>query len=174
MGVMNEPLARDVRSVEASNRPVTAEEIEVVAKSSHGAHTEIELDTELSFIKLHAAIYEDGKPTNRLINVNKPWEVRVYFGITGPLQEMICGKWCVSANFESIGPGEEFRLKHPDFYFDCHQQYWCLRIPGKVDPTACGDPYRVTVTVRAISKCDTPLGIIGFATLPEVLFFEKK
>ncbi len=171
MGVMNELQGQAVIEADAANQPVTKEVVVDLFKKGAGAHTEIDVKTDLSFVKLYAEIYEDGKPTNRIVNVNKPWEVRVYFGIEGPLQEMLCGKWCVDASFESTGPGPEFRIKHPHFYFDCHQNYWCVSLPGKMSPDYCGDPYEVTVSVRAISKCGKPLAIIGFVELPEVLFY---
>ena len=162
-----------VSEVPAAQQEVTAEEFEAFYKAQHGGSTEVEIRTDLSLVRLSAGMYENGKPTNRIININRPWDIRVYFGLTGDLYKLICGKWCVSVNFESIGPGREFRLTHPEFYFDCHHQYWCVRIPGRgVLPTDCTTPYKVVVTVAAKSKCDEPVAILGFVGLPEVQFYD--
>jgi hypothetical protein len=147
-------------------------QFEELCKKPYAGQTEVQIDTGLSFFKLYAGVYENGVPTNRIININKPWEIKVAFGLSGPLKELICGKWCVDVNFESIGPGNEYRLTHPEIDFSCHDDYWCVTIPGAgVVPTDCGTPYKLVATVMYHSMCDKPAGIVGFYELPLIEFY---
>jgi len=134
--------------------------------------SEVEIDTGLNLIRLYSAVFEEGKQTNGIVNVNKPWDVRVSWCLVGPLRELICGKWCVTAHFESIGKGEEFELHYPEFRFDCHNKCFDVRIKGReVHPDNCSNPYKIVVTVAYLSDCDRPAGILGYCELPIVQFY---
>jgi hypothetical protein len=165
MGVMSEP------TLVPETESVSEEQFKALCDGQYKGTTEIEIKTGLNFLKLNAELYENGKPTNGIINANQPWEVRVSFGIDGPLKELICGYWCVEAHFESIGEGPEYHLSVPKFEFDCHRKYWCVKVPGRVDPDKCSSPYKVVVTVAALSKCHKPVAILGFVELPLVQFY---
>lgn len=173
MGVMGELENFTETAAAPEDRQEIAEaQFEQLLKTDFAGKTEVELKTGLNLIRLYAGVYENGRPTNGIINVNKPWDVRVSFGLVGPLREIICGKWCVSVNFESIGPGHEFRVEHPEYDFNCKHYYWSLRFPGpRLDPTKCTTPYKIVVTVAARSHCGKPVGILGHVELPLVQFF---
>jgi len=173
MGVMNEPVAlATTTEVAQSQQSISEERFAECYRAGTPGNTEVELKTGLNLIRLYAGVYENGEPTNGIININKPWDVRVSFGLVGPLREIICGKWCVSANFESIGPGQEARVVHPDFDFSCKHHYFSVRLPGpKLDPTKCTTPYKIAVTVAARSHCGKPVGILGYVELPLVQLY---
>lgn len=173
MGTMNE-LEKVVETTEVAqgHEPITEAHFEELRHADFAGRTEVKLNTGLNLIRLYAGVYENGKPTNGIINVNQPWDVRVSFGLVGPLKEILCGKWCVSVDFESIGPGYEFRTSHPEYDFNCKHCYWSLRLPGpRIDPTKCTTPYKIVVTVAARSHCGKPVGILGFVELPLVQFY---
>jgi hypothetical protein len=173
MGVMDEvaKLAETIETPE-NRQEITEAHFEELLKADYAGKTEVELKTGLNFIRLHAGVYENGRPTNGIINVNQPWDVRVSFGLVGPLREIICGKWCATVDFESIGPGHEFRVSHPEFDFNCKHRYWSLCFPGpKLDPTRCTTPYKMVATVAARSHCGRPVGILGYVELPIVQFY---
>jgi hypothetical protein len=152
--------------------PLTAAQFDELCKKPLACVSEVEIKTGLNFFVISAEVYENGNPTNGIININNPWEIRVAFGLKGPLKELICGKWCVDVNFESFGPGNEYRLTHPEFEFNCQNDYWYVTIPGSdVDPTDCGTPYKLVATVAYHTACDKPAGIIGFCELPLVEFY---
>jgi hypothetical protein len=175
MGVMNEvtELSKVAAVQPQAPQALTAEEFKALCTKGYDGKTEVEIKTGLSFLELYAGIYENGKLTNHIINVNQPWDIRVHFGIAGPLAELICGYWCVKVYFESMGHGREFDLHFPEYEFDCHKKHWCLTIPGTgIRPDYCGEPYKVVVTVQAKSHCYKPVAIVGFVELPLVQFYE--
>jgi len=173
MGVMGEfaDLSETIE-VPQSCKEITEAHFEELLKTDYAGRTEVELKTGLNLIRLYAGVYENGRPTNSIINVNQPWDVRLSFGLVGPLREIICGKWCVSVNFESIGPGSEFRITHPEYDFNCKNYYWSLVLPGpRLDPTRCTSPFKMVATVAARSHCGRPVGILGHVELPLVQFY---
>ena len=151
---------------------ITEAQFTDLCKSPLASVTEVDVKPGLTLFGLYAEVYENGQPTNRIINVNQPWEIRVAFGLKGPLKELICGKWCVDVYFESIGPGREFRLTHPEIDFNCSNGYWYVTIPGPVlETTDCGVPYKLVATVAYHSMCGKPAGIVGFSELPLIEFY---
>src|SRR5262245_45898300 len=171
MGVVTEP----VLAPEAAGKPEVAEKPLVQAptvaetefaelvkvycgeKGTKGI-SEVEIDVGLNLIQLYGGVYEEGRLTNQIINVAKPWEVRLHWRLVGCLRELICGKWCVKVHFESIGTGNEFELGlQPDLHFDCHDKYFNVVIPGReLHPDECSTPYKVVATVIYESLCGKP------------------
>ena len=152
----------ETTEVAQSQEPISEAHFEELRHADFAGRTEVKLNTGLNLIRLYAGVYENGKPTNGIMS----------FGLVGPLKEILCGKWCVSVDFESIGPGYEFRTSHPEYDFNCKHGYWSLRLPGpRIDPTKCTTPYKIVVTVAARSHCGKPVGILGFVELPLVQFY---
>ena len=152
---------------------ITEAEFKELTKSAelYDCSTEAPVPCSLK-LSLYAGIYEEGHPSNRIINVNKPWDTRVWWSLSGSLRESLCGYWCVAAHFESIGVGAEFNLDIPHFKFDCHHYHWSVVIPGKgIKPDDCTSPYEVIATVSYRNLCDKPGPIVGFCRLPPVQFF---
>lgn len=160
-------------TVKVAATEMTKEAVAAFAKEEYVGKTEVKINTGLSFVELYAGMFENGEHTNGIININEPWELKVAFGLCGPLKELICGYWCVTAHFESIGNAPEFDITvEPHIYFDCSKSHWCVRIPGpQLDVAHCGRPYKVGVTVAYKSHCHRPAGIIGYVELPMTEFF---
>ncbi|MFM9886094.1 MAG: hypothetical protein ACKVQT_23965 [Burkholderiales bacterium] len=170
MGVMED---LQVPAVGQSVVAMDKNEFEKFGEQPHCGKAEVEIKTGLTLFALYAGIYENGAPTNGIVNINQPWDVKVGFGLKGPLRELICGKWCITAHFESIGNAPEFDVDvEPHIHFDCHNEYWCVRIPGpRLDTAHCGRPYKIAVTVAYKSMCGKPAGIIGYVELPMTEFY---
>jgi hypothetical protein len=149
-------------------------EFERMSREHYDCHTEAAVPSDLKLI-LYAAIYEGDRPTNRVIDIKKPWEVRIWWCLRGGLRTSLCGYWCPSVHFESIGRAPEFDYMHKHVEFDCNHGCWKVVIPGSelhVDPSACSSPYEVAVTVTYLNKCEKPGPIAGFCVLKPVQFYE--
>ena len=174
MGVMHE-LVEAETAVPTEAPDFTEERFEELAKGYHDCKSEVEVKTGLSLIRLYAGVYEGRNPTNGIINVANPWDVRVSWCLTGPLRELICGTWCVSVHFESIGEGREFTLHYPEFEFNCHHKCYSVRLPGRgIRPDDCSTPYKPVVTVAYKTMCGKPGPIIGFCEFPVIQFYDSK
>jgi hypothetical protein len=171
MGVMNELVVKQMAAftgVDFSKARFDG----LAERGCHNAKTEVEIETGLNLIRLYAGVYEGGVPTNGIINVTKPWDVRLSWCLTGPLKQLVCGTWCVNVHFESIGEGEEFSLKGPEFKFGCEQDCYSVCIPGRsVKPDDCSTPYKVVATVQYKSMCGKPGAILGFVEFPMMQFY---
>ena len=175
MGAMNEAIA--IEKQQAFQKPdfTKARFDELAAKDCYDCKSEVELRTGLNLIRMYAGVYEGPNPTNRIINVANPWDVRVSWCLVGPLKELICGMWCVQVHFESIGEGPEFTLKGPEFEFNCHQDCYSVCIPGRgIDPKDCGSPFKAVVTVTYKSMCGEPGPILGFCEFPIMQFYHSE
>lgn len=174
MGAMNEPVAKPMATsagVDFSKACFDA----VAATDCHDVATEVQVRIGLNFIHLYAGVYEHGQPTNRIINVAGPWDVRASWRVDGPLRELICGKWCVQARFESIGEGPEFTLHGPEFVFGCEHECYSVVIPGGgIRPDDCGAPYKAVVTLTYKSMCGKPGPILGFVEIPMLQFYHSQ
>jgi len=189
MGVLNElvlhePVLHISEVTETQLVPaptVTAAEFEELTKfyrdrKGTKGTSEVEIDVGLNLIRLYAGVYESGRLTNRIINVTKPWDVRVSWCLVGCLKELICGKWCVNVHFEAIGDtGKEFHLHYPEFHFDCHDDCFHVSIPGREIPVdRCTTPYKVVATLIYKSLCGKPGPILGFVEFPTIQFYHAK
>lgn len=147
---------------------------ELESSRYYDCKTEVDIRGTLYLRPLYSGIYENGKHTNCFINTYHPWDVRCWWCLDGTLRDCICGIWCVSAHFESIGDGPEFNLRYEDIKFDCHNRCWHVRIPGRgIDPDHCADPYKVAVTVAYRTLCERPAPIVGHCELPLVTFYHS-
>lgn len=174
MGNMNEPIVAEQQEAFAGP-DFTKARFEKLAKGYCDGKTEVELKTGLNLIKLYAGVFEGSNPTNCIINVANPWDVRVSWCLTGPLKELICGKWCAAVHLESIGDGKEFTLKFPHFDFNCAQECFSVCIPGGgIEPDDCGTPYKAVVTVTYESMCGKAGPICGFVELPMLQFYHSE
>ena len=167
MGVLTEPVQVP---------ELTETQFEELVKGYHDkCKAEVEIDAGLNLVRLYAGVYEGRKLTNGIINIAKPWDVRVSWCLVGPLKDLICGKWCVSVHFESIGEGREFDLHYPEFHFDCRSKCFDVRIPGRaLRPDDCSTPYKVVVTVLYKTLCGEPGPIAGFCEFPVMQFYHAK
>ncbi len=149
-------------------------EYEVYTKG-RTAKTEANLDVDLH-LDMSAGILEEGKFSNCIINVCKPWSVKVWWRLSGKAREAICGYWCVTLHMESLGGGEEFSFPIKEIPLNpCGTHAYCTEIEGpKIDPTKCTRPYKLVVTLNYKTVCHKPGPIVGFAELPTVTFFESK
>lgn len=171
MGKMNEPVGLpELASPDFSRAQFDA----LATEGVYDGKAEVQLRTGLNLIRLYAGMFENGAPSNGIINVAHPWDVRVSWSLVGPLKPVICGSWCVSVHFESIGEGREFTLRHPEFKFDCNHDCFNIRIPGSgIRPEDCSTPYKAVVTVQYKTMCGRPGPIVGFVEYPVVQFYHS-
>ena len=129
---------------------------------------------------LRAYVYEaDENPTNRIINIDEDWGVKVHWSLKGNWARCLCGYWCVAAHFESIGRGPEFELPlgkddliELDPCGDGHYHY-DFRVPARyVKPVHCSAIYKIVVSLTYRTPCKKPGPIAGFCELPLVQFYE--
>jgi len=63
-------------------------------------------------------------------------------------------------------------LHYPKFHFDCHDDCFYVRIPGREIPVDyCTTPYKVVVTLIYKSLCGKPGPILGFAEFPTIQLY---
>jgi len=145
---------------------------EELSRGSYNCKTEALIKCDLRLL-IYAAIYEEGRPTNCIINIRKPWDVRIWWCLLGSHRDTVCGYWCPTVHFESIGKGPEFDLHHHHIQFDCHHYCWEAIIPGKdINPSDCSTPFIVAATVLYKTMCEKPAPILGFCKLPVVQFYD--
>lgn len=173
MGSMHEMI--EAQKQEAFKGPdFTEAKFKVLAEGYHQGKTEVEVKTGLNFIDLYAGVFEGDLPTNGIINIANPWDLRVSWRLTGPLREMICGMWCVALHLESIGEGKEFTLHAEEFEFNCNHRCYSVCIPGGgIEPSDCTTPYKVVCTVAYKSMCGKPGPIVGVCNLGLVQFYSS-
>lgn len=133
--------------------------------------------------RMQAELIENGQPSNNIIRVGYGTSaVRVHWWLRGPLAKSICGYWCVSARFESIGEGPEFRVDSDLIPLDpCGKgDYWTdIDLDGVVKPEHCSSVYKVVVTLTYKLPCKDSHGkylpgpMAGHDELPLVQFYES-
>jgi hypothetical protein len=124
-------------------------------------------------------VYEEGgvEPTC-IIQYDQAWGVKIQWKIEGPLTKFICGTWCVSLHFESIGEGAEFNLTvpHDEIALDpCgNGQYWYdFKVPkGTIKKEHCGSLYKVVASVTYKTVCKKPGPMAGFCEGPTIQFYD--
>jgi hypothetical protein len=142
---------------------------------------------------IEAEVYEVGgaAPTN-IIRADQDWGVNLKWYLKGTLVPFICGYWCVTLHFESIGSpkgpdhnedefdlhaGYEIKLdpcKKPD----AHGHYWYeydFKVPkGKIKPGHCGRPYMVVAAITYKTMCNRPGPMAGFVQGPMIQFYQPE
>jgi hypothetical protein len=123
-------------------------------------------------------VYEAGKnvePTC-IIQIDQPWGVKVHWFIEGPLKKFICGEWCVTLHFESVGEGDEFNLKwKKEIPLDpcADGKYWLdFKVePGTITTKHCSALYKVVASVT-YRNCGKPGPMAGLCEGPLIQFYE--
>src|SRR5215510_808827 len=125
--------------------------------------------------KVYAETYEVGgvAPTT-IIRADQDWGVKIKWYLEGSLVPFICGYWCISLYFESMGSPagpdhneDEFDLRsddkiklNPCIKPDKAGHYWYeydFRVhKGTIKPGHCGRPYKVVVGITYETTCDRP------------------
>ncbi len=153
---------------------IAEEKFEALKSKTYPCDHEVKVPCDLG-LYMFSELYEQDYPTNGIVDISKPWGVNFYWGLYGSLQKAICGYWCLSVHFETIGPGTDFTLKVKHKEFDCKHSYWYAKIPGhSIDPNWCGSPYQIKTVLTGESLCHTPLAIIGACDLGCVTFYDSK
>lgn len=160
----------------------TSEELESQVKRSVAGTVEIDFPEFDLKAYLRGFVYEaDENPSNRIINIDEDWGIKLQWWVRGRWARCLCGYWCVGAHFESIGHGPEFRLPHGaetlvklDPCGDLHYEY-DFRVPAKyVKPEYCSSIYKIVLSLTYRTPCKKPGPIAGFVELPLVQFYETE
>lgn len=143
--------------------------------------TEVQLPTQPRLeLRMGADVYEDGKPSNCIIQYHKPWDVRLRWSFQGALAPCICGYWCVGLRFESLGPGPEFAYPPKPHLVDLNPcgngcyEYTIRMEPGTIRVEHCSTPYKVVAVLTYLDYCKDPGPIVGFCELPTLQFYETR
>lgn len=129
-------------------------------------------------LRLTATVYEVGgdSPT-QIIRTDQDWYVDVEWTLTGPLRHHFCGKWYVSVQLESIGPGPEYRFPVPAAEIDmepCGDGTYSYRINVPAGEVDAADPdgtvYIVSVTLGSENACGDPGHLRAHCTGDEIHF----
>lgn len=128
-----------------------------------------------------------------VIDANEPWQVDVYWLLTGSLRHMICGNWCVKLFLESLGKDDlDLELANDEglialnpagsgFY---HARF---SVPAnRIRTEHCGTPFQPVATVTYVSsykinphlpdndpRSYLPGPIAGFVPFPITQFFRE-
>lgn len=128
---------------------------------------------------IEAEVYEVGgaAPTT-IIDFDQDWGVKLKWDLTGSLRPFVCGTWCISLFFESIGDGPEFDLRHDhriplDPCGNGHYEYDFRVRRGTVKKEHCGRPYKLVVAVVYETACHRPGPMAGFVELPMIQFYDS-
>lgn len=121
----------------------------------------------------------DGVEPVTIIRADQDWKVHVKWVLRGKLTEFVCGKWCVNAHIESIGPGPELRLPASGLEIDLDpcpgdNEYtvW-LDIPaGTIKPEDCSTPFKLVTTVTYLTPKHQPGPMAGFVEGPILQFYQ--
>jgi len=155
--------------------PQAIAELEIDAEGYHRCqtcHTTIDIPLDL-YLRLDSGVFQNGREV-KLVDLNEPWEVRVYWSLVGGLSKAICVDWCLSVKYESMGDDREFEDNDVITTEPC-DRYWHHSFPGRgitVRGDECADVYRIVVVLSARDKCrKKPVGITGFCDLNLVQFY---
>ena len=128
---------------------------------------------------IEAEVYEVGgaSPTT-IIDFDQEWGVKIKWQLTGSLVPFICGSWCISLFFESMGNGPEFDLNnnHKLKLNPCgngHYEYDFRVHRGTIRKEHCSRPYKVVAAVTYETECDRPGPMAGFVEGPIIQFYES-
>jgi hypothetical protein len=153
----------------------------------------------------YAEIREAGTTTPAtVIDVDDSFAIDIHLELTvsSPLQNLLCGYWCISVCLESMCENKHYRFPRDsnspsgDYCcvlvpFDCISTYdTTICVPGGiVHESECGSPYEGTVIVTLLSRCkrpgkenDTsldpatfiPVGAAGALELPLLTFYQDQ
>jgi hypothetical protein len=126
---------------------------------------------------IYCDVYEvGGADPTCIIKYDQAWGVKIHWYIEGPLTKFICGKWCVTLHFESIGEGAEFNLKYKkeiDLDPCGNGHYWVdFRIePGTITEAHCSSLYKVVAAVTYKTVCGKPGPMAGYCADGPILQF---
>ncbi|MDX2039654.1 MAG: hypothetical protein SF097_00310 [Acidobacteriota bacterium] len=128
---------------------------------------------------IEADVYEQGgvAPTT-IIDYDQEWGVKIKWQLSGSLVPFICGSWCVSLYFESMGAGPEFDL-HRTHTLELNpcgsgKYDYDFRVPrGTIRKEHCGRPYKVVAAVTFVTKCGKPGPMAGYVEGPMIQFYES-
>ena len=132
---------------------------------------------------------DDDTPGSSNVNVNQPFQIDVYWNLSGPLIPAFCGSWAVTVFFESMGPDDyDFQITaDPNIDYGCasdplnnrNQRAYHVSIivpQGTVQVgQLSGTPYELNVSLSLLAtQCPNdgnPTGIVGSIALEDILFF---
>ncbi len=132
--------------------------------------------------RIEATFLDSGIAPNTIIRIQDDWYVDIYWSLTGTLQSLICGEWCIHLHMESIGEGKEFNyprnrreIRVPVKPCGNGRYYHRLKVPGgTVKADECGIPYETAVTVTMYDECGNPASIVGIVKGPMIHFHQGK
>lgn len=119
-----------------------------------------------------------GVDPTTIIRVDQDWKIHVYWTVKGNLTELVCGKWCVNAFLESMGPGPEINLHPADLKIDLQpapgaNDYYAMLLiqAGAVKADDCSTPFKLVVTVTYMTPKGQPGPAAGFVEGPILQFY---
>jgi hypothetical protein len=161
-------------------------------QKGHTGYWEVSLSEPALEGGISAYVFEEGgvAPTN-IIRTDQNWGVKIEWFLKGSLVPFICGYWCVSLHFESmgspIGPDfneDEFDLKTYELKLDpCKKldEYgravydYEFKVPAyTIKPEHCGRPYKVVTSVTYKTICNKPGPMAGFVEGPMIQFYSPE
>ncbi len=117
---------------------------------------------------ISANIHDEVEPYSRYVSIieaNDYWYVTAYWSLTGPLQRMICGNWCVRLFLESLGEDDlDLELTNDEGLIPldpCGNGYYQARFtvkPNTVRTEHCGTPFQPVLTVSYLTNCKVRFG----------------
>jgi len=113
-----------------------------------------------------------------VIDCDAGGKIVVEWDVEGELKSHLCGKWCVTAFLESIGPGPEIALPNPCDCtpFNCDNPGpWRKEFDlpgGGIECTDCGSLYQIAVTLTSKDCNDRPGHIAAYCKGATVMFYK--
>jgi len=142
---------------------------------------------------IEAEVYEvGGVAPSSIIRADQDWGVKIKWFLEGTLVPFICGSWCITLYFESMGSpdGPDYNEDEFDLHSkyeikldpcitpdDCGRYWYCydFKVPkGTVKPGHCGRPYLLVTAITYKTMCDRPGPMAGFVQGPMIQFYEGK
>lgn len=151
------------------------------------------------------AEFREANATNptTVIDVDDAFAIDIHLdlNVSSPLQNLLCGFWCISVCLESMCGDNDYRFPQdstdtPGYCcvlvpFNCNSTYdTTICVPGnKVQESECGSPYEGTVIVSMLSACKRqsqqngdpndpgtyiPVGAAGSFELPLLTFYQDQ
>jgi hypothetical protein len=128
---------------------------------------------------IEAEVYEvGGVAPGTIIDVDQDWGVKIRWQLSGSLVPFICGSWCVSLYFESMGDGPEFDLRRTQTLelepCGSGKYEYDFRVPrGTIRREHCGRPYKVVAAVTFRTRCGKPGPMAGYVEGPLIQFYDS-